>query len=42
MVYAADTPLMEWMEEKINMVSSAAQKINRKLIWGENSDWGVN
>ena len=39
MVYAADTPLMEWMEEKINMVS-AAQKINRKLIWGENSDWG--
>ena len=38
-VYAAATPLMEWMEEKINMVS-AAQKINRKLIWGENSDWG--
>ncbi len=39
MVFAADTPLIEWVEEKINMIA-AARKIDRKLIWGENSDWG--
>ena len=39
MVFAADTPLIEWVEEKINMISTA-KKIDRKLIWGEGSDWG--
>jgi|TARA_B100001093_G_scaffold509089_1_gene572468 hypothetical protein len=38
-VFAADTPLIEWMEEKINMIATA-RKINRNLIWGVNSDWG--
>ena len=31
-VHVAQTPILEWIEERIN-------KIGRKQIWGENSDW---
>ena len=38
-VFAADGPLLEWMEERINLYCKA-NNINRSEIWGENSDWG--
>lgn len=31
-VHVAQTPILEWIEERIN-------KIGRKQVWGENSDW---
>ena len=37
-VFAAETPLIEWVEEKINMFA-AARKLDRNFIWGANSDW---
>ena len=37
-VYAADTPLMDWLEEKIDLVAKS-KHIKRSDIWGEQSDW---
>ncbi len=37
-VFAAESPLLEWMEEKINTYCEA-EGIDREEIWGENSDW---
>ena len=39
-VYAADTPLMDWLEEKIDIVAKS-KGITRNEIWGENSDWAT-
>ena len=38
-VFAPSTPLIEWIEEKINIVANHKQ-IKRSDIWGEHSDWG--
>ena len=38
-VFAAQSPLLEWMEEKINTYCEA-EGIDRSEIWGEHSDWG--
>ena len=37
-VFAAESPLLEWMEEKINTYCES-EGIDREEIWGENSDW---
>ena len=39
MVYAADSPLLRWIEEKINAYCYL-NKIDRSELWGDNSDWG--
>jgi hypothetical protein len=38
-VFAAQSPLLEWMEEKINTYCEI-KGIDRKELWGEDSDWG--
>ena len=37
-VFAADIPILEWMEEKITIYCKK-NNINRDLLWGEGSDW---
>ena len=38
-IFAAQSPLLEWMEEKINNYCKS-QGIRRVDLWSENSDWG--
>lgn len=37
-VFAADGPLLDWMEERIDLYCQA-NNITRSELWGENSDW---
>ena len=37
-VFAAETPLLEWFEEKINKYCED-NDIDRKMLWGAESDW---
>ena len=37
-VFAAQSPLLEWMEERINAYCDEKQ-IHREELWGEYSDW---
>ena len=37
-VFAADAPIMEWMEERIEKYCKE-NGISRSLLWGEDSDW---
>ena len=38
-VFAAQSPLLEWMEERINLYCEA-NEISREDLWGEHSNWG--
>lgn len=37
-VFAADTPLLEWFEEKIDAYCKS-KNIDRRELWGIESDW---
>ena len=37
-VFAAQSPLLEWMEERINAYCKI-NNISREDLWGEDSDW---
>ena len=38
-IFAADVPILDWMEEKINMFCNK-NGIDRNILWSEESDWG--
>tara|TARA_B100000674_G_scaffold58320_1_gene40593 strand:- start:1455 stop:1811 length:357 start_codon:yes stop_codon:yes gene_type:complete len=37
-VFAADTPLLEWFEDRIDTYCKT-NNIDRKILWGAESDW---
>jgi hypothetical protein len=37
-IFAAEVPILEWMEEKINKYCDA-NNITREDLWGTHSDW---
>ena len=39
-VFAAEGPLMEWMEKRIDKYCEE-NKLSRSELWGEESDWNV-
>lgn len=38
-VFAADVPILDWMEERITNYC-IENNIDREALWGEDSDWG--
>jgi hypothetical protein len=38
-VFAADVPILDWMEERITLYCNE-NNIDREILWGEDSDWG--
>ena len=38
-IFAADVPILDWMEEKIDVFCNK-NGINRNILWSEGSDWG--
>ena len=38
-VFAADTPILEWMENRINKFCDD-KGLNKQQVWGEDADWG--
>ena len=39
-VFAAESPILEWFEDKINVFCDE-NNLNKEQVWGEDSDWGM-